>query len=65
MFKVINGHRDKLEQQLINATFRGDTDTLKTIRQRLATKATLSLIEQSYPAQDEPEFLHQSNEVPA
>jgi hypothetical protein len=64
LVKIIPGHRDSLEQQLVDAVFSGDTDQAKAIQQRLTRKANLTVIESSDLIPDEPESPHQSDVKP-
>ncbi len=64
MLKIIKGHRDTLEQQMIDAIFQGKTKELITIQNRLSVKASISLIEPEHQTQVEPVSPHQSSEVP-
>jgi hypothetical protein len=41
-FKMIDGQRIQLEQELVKALFTGDMETFNRINQRLATRASLS-----------------------
>lgn len=65
MLKIIKGQRPALERQLVESIFRGDTQTLKSIHEKLTTRAWLTLIELDVSPQApvDPEIPHQSDEV--
>ena len=61
MFKVIKGQRTALEQQLVDAIFMGDTQTLENLQKKLSQRPQLTLIapEATHQVPVEPETLHQ------